>query len=1198
MNFEKIELIGFKSFADKMTITFDNGVTAIVGPNGCGKSNIADAIRWVLGEQSAKSLRGGTMTDVIFNGTQNRKSLSYCEVSLYFDNSQHIFKSCDYSEVIMTRKLFRSGESEYYINKQPARMRDIIDLLHECGVSKNGYSIIGQGKVSEILSSKPEDRRAIFEEAVGIAKTKQSKLETERKLQRTRDNIVRVSDLTSEVERQLEPAERAANKTRTYLEVASQLKYHEINNFLFKRENASVIIDKINLRIQGLIEETEINEQELATAVESYNEHMRELAESDREITALHDEILEKSVSLEQVNGQTKLYREKISYLKGEIERLNADEAEQLKKRESLLAAVESKKKYLAECDDELTKLSEENESILNRLEKVLKEISDGENMSESTQSEMLKTAETLAGLSKTIGLLDAEKSAMDSKQRETIEKVEALTSSVSVLATEKQRTEAEIIANEKLQTELKEKIEKKEKEISEKNNVISDLANKIYKLNIEINNIKSNISIYSKIKESFEGYPAAVKKLMADAKNDPRLKEKIKGVVATVIQTDKAYEVAIETSIGNALQNLITATPEDAQYIIEYLKRVEGGRVTILPISSVRPHRDCPEIFSALKEKGAVSLASKLVRFEPVFQSIVDHLLGNTLIVDNSANALYISKKYRFNFRIVTLEGDVFSSSGTVSGGSRRTSSSNLMSTGRMLETLEASLTEKNGVLSKLSGEKEKSTEQSNSLVDGLDRLNSELQTARQESSSLKERKASVEARLNEKQAELEDNKEVVESVIGRLQEIAKEYSDIEQGNKELAEKKASASSENAKLRQRYDELKSKRDKLIEQNTANKTRISFLTAELKAGESDVTRMTEDAAAAQAQAEKDRIDAEDDRKTIDIFIKEIEKLTFANEEATGVGNLKTRLKALEERKGFLNRTIAQDDLKKQMVNAELTKLAEKKHDEELSITKVKSELEYIETRVQEEYNLTYDECKDKRDPEYDISSSNQEISRLKHRISALGNVNPGAIEEYQVLKERYDEYRVQRDDLDKAEQDLKDVIKRLTDEMLTTFNAGFEEIRGHFKQIFKELFGGGSADLILDYTDVEDPLDAGVEIVAEPPGKKLQKISLLSGGEMSLTAIAILFAILKLRPMPFCVLDEIEAALDDANVERFARYLKHFSSETQFVVITHKKVTMELSDALFGVTMQEKGVSKIVSVKLSEIKDTLGEDIQ
>ena len=1197
MNFEKIELIGFKSFADKMTITFDNGVTAIVGPNGCGKSNIADAIRWVLGEQSAKSLRGGTMTDVIFNGTQNRKSLSYCEVSLYFDNSQHIFKSCDYSEVIMTRKLFRSGESEYYINKQPARMRDIIDLLHECGVSKNGYTVIGQGKVSEILSSKPEDRRAIFEEAVGIAKTKQSKIDTERKLQRTRDNIVRISDLTSEVERQLEPAERAANKTKTYLDVASQLKYHEINNFLYKRENASIIINKIRLRIQGLIEEIGVNENELSTAVDAYNEHMIELAESDKEITALHDKILEKSVSLEQINGKTKLYHEKISYLKAENEKLEIDEVEQQKKQESLLTDAERKKTYLAKCSGELSKLIEENETILNNLENVLKEISEGESMSDITQFEMLKTSESIASISKNIGLLDAEKSAMDSKQKEIIEKVESLTSSLSVLTTEKQRNETEILSNEKLQTELKGKIEQKEKEILDKNNIISELANKIYRLNIEINNIKSNQSIYSGIRESFEGYPSAVKKLMADTKKNTILKDKIKGVVANVIQTDKEYELAIEISIGNAIQNLITSTPEDAQYIIDYLKHIDGGRVTILPISTVKPHRDCVEIFSALKEKGAVSLASKLVRFDSTFQSIVDHLLGNTLIVDNSNNALQIAQKYRFNFRIVTLEGEVFNTSGSMSGGSKKASSS-LMSTGRMIESLAVSLTEKNTALSNLTLEKEKTTEQSNALVEELNKFNFELQTACQEASSLFERKASIEARLKEKQQELDNNKEAVDSVIERLREIAKEYSNIEQGNKELNEKKASASNENAKLRKRYDELKSKRDKLIEQNTTNKTRISSLTAEIKAGETDVSRMTDDAAIAQAQAEKDRIDIEDNKNIIDILVKEIEKLTFTCEEATGVGDLKTRLKSIEERKEFLNRTIAQDDLKKQMVNAELTKLSEKKHDEELSITKVQSELEYIETRVQEEYNLTYDECKDQRDTEYDISISNQEILRLKHRISALGNINPGAIEEYQVLKERYDEYRIQRDDLDKAEQDLKDVIKRLTDEMLTTFNAGFEEIRGHFKHIFKELFGGGSADLILDYTDVDDPLDAGVEIVAEPPGKKLQKISLLSGGEMALTAIAILFAILKLRPMPFCVLDEIEAALDDANVERFARYLKHFSSETQFVVITHKKVTMELSDALFGITMQEKGVSKIVSVKLADIQDTLGEDIQ
>ena len=1191
MNFEKIELIGFKSFADKCEIVFDNGVTAIVGPNGCGKSNIADAIRWVLGEQSAKSLRGSSMADVIFNGTQNRKSLSYCEVSLYFDNSNRIFSS-DYNEVILTRKLFRSGESEYFINKQPARMRDIVDLLHECGVSKNGYSIIGQGKVSEILSSKPADRRTIFEEAVGIAKTKASKLEIERQLERVRDSILRNNDILEEMMRQLEPAQRNKEKTQKFLDLSDQLKYHEINNYLYKRENATSAKSKISMRIQGLIEEYAVNEKELAKANEDYNTHMRELSESDGQIANLHDEILVRSLDQEKIQGKTNIYKERISFFRSEIDRLKADLGDR-KERLSLL-----KKALKARCDEadayekESGEIKTDLDKLSEKLNGLISEITEGETLNLSAQSEILKTAESLAGLSKNIGSLDTEKNVFTSRQKDILEKAERISSAIMGLNRDKAAIETDISANEKLQTQLKAQIEDLEKTISGLNERISTLSNEAYKLNLEAANLRSNQKIYSNIKESYEGYPASVRKLMLDAKTNADLSRRIKGIVGSVIKTDKKYEQAIEAAIGNAVQNVITATPEDAQYLLEYLKRIDGGRVTFLPVSYVKPHVDCAEIISALNDSGSIGLATSLVKYDPYFERIIAFLLGNTLVTDNSANALYISKKYKFNFKVVTLDGDIFNSSGSITGGSRRNGAT-VMSAERMLEDIVSKIKSLEKQIENVNSEKERLTASSNELVDKLGETENSLNLAKQQGSVLNERLSAVGTLISDREKELGEYKADIESVSVRLEKISEEYSEIEEGNKKLVEKKDQAATESVKLQRKFDELRKQRDELLDKVSSLKARRSVLETEISSARSDAVRIEKDISDTAQIIAKDEEDISTDNDTIENFYKEIEKLTLSVEESSGIKELRFRLAELEEHKQKLSDTISQDDLKRQIHNSELTKISERRHEEEISIAKVDSELEYMEKRISEGYSLTYEDCVTMRDPDYDIVGSNQEIEKLKRRIAMLGNINANAIEEFNALNERYEAQKTQIDDLYKAEADIKEALKTITSDLLNTFNEGFGQIKEHFKKIFKELFGGGKADLILDYSEVDDPLEAGVEIVAEPPGKKLQKISLLSGGEMALTAIAILFAILKLRPMPFCVLDEIEAALDDANVERFARYLQNFSSQTQFIVITHKKVTMEMSDALFGVTMQEKGVSKIVSVKLSDIKDTL-----
>ena len=1194
MNFEKIELIGFKSFADRQEIKFDNGVTCIVGPNGCGKSNVADAIRWVLGEQSAKTLRGSSMQDVIFNGTQDRKSLSYCEVSLYFDNTNKIFKDLDYTEVQFTRKLFRSGESEYYINKKPSRLRDIINLLHECGVSKEGYTIIGQGKVSEILSSKPEDRRAIFEEAVGIAKTKAQRLETSRKLDRTRDNIIRIEDITKEIERQLEPLGRQAEKARTFRALSEDLKYHEVNTYLYKHANAATTKEKINLRIKGIVEETAQRNSELDDAIKKYNSHQREIASADEYIKQLNEELIEKTQEYERQSGTAKVYGEKISFFKSEIKRLQGEISSLKDKKEAFSNKIRESGEKAENYKAEIEKLENKSAEINSELVKVITAITEEERKAESTQKAIIKSVESLAALKENKGALFSEKNLISEQQQGNLDKIKALTDKLFALKQENALNEAELTKLEKTAQIVKNEIKDKEDDIASSNSLLTDTNNRLYALNSSISALEANKRVYVNLKESFDGYPYAVKRLMQASKESTEVSSRVKGVVANLIKTDAKYEVAIETCLGGAVQNIVTATPDDAQYLVQYLKRIEGGRATFLPVTSVKPRYELPETKRALSEVGALGLANELVTYDNYFDSVVKHLLGNTLIVDTSANGLNIAKKYRFAFKIVTLDGDLYSPTGSLTGGSRKLNSSNLLSTERKIDEITAELTAKTSELERLKVRKTQLETQIAEAKGELEISSTHLQDCKLKSSALKEKITALEIQIADAEKEIENNKDLVALINTRLSEIDKAYSSIEEGNEQLVKERQSATTDAEAQQSRNDGYKKRRDELIDENTAIQSRLAFLNSEIKALEEEKARLTAEIDTIDLTIEKDGKNISSDEEMISRLIVEVEKTAFSESEKEYLASLREKRTAFETRKTALSEEVKQDMLKRDMLQAEIDKLNNRKYGEEVALSRVDSELEYLQQRVYEEYEITYETALPLKDENYDISASSTEINSLKKRINALGSINPNAIDDYAELNERYQEMVTQRDDLLKAEDNLKTVIKQLTDEMSEIFGKGFATIRQNFTRIFKELFGGGTADLILEQGETDDPLEQGIEIVAEPPGKKLQKISLLSGGEMSLTAIAILFAILRLRPMPFVVLDEIEAALDDANVERFARYLKNFSEETQFIVITHKKVTMELGDALYGVTMQEKGVSKIVSVKLADAVESLG----
>ena len=1195
MDFSKIELIGFKSFADRQEIKFDNGVTCIVGPNGCGKSNVADAIRWVLGEQSAKTLRGSSMQDVIFNGTQSRKSLSYCEVSLFFDNSNKIFKDIDYSEVQLTRKLFRSGESEYYINKKQARLRDIVDLLHECGVSKEGYTIIGQGKVSEILSSKPEDRRTIFEEAVGISKTKAKRLESMRKLERTRDSLIRLADIMSEQERQLEPLARQAEKAREFRQLSEELKYHEVNSYLYKYNNAASEKAEINTRIQGISEEIVERNNDLDKAIKEYNAHQRQIAGADEEIKKITDEIIDKTQEFEAKSGDRKVFQEKISFFRTEIERLQNEINAAISGGEENSAEIKAAREKIAADEAEterLNSLLSENDATLYKL---LAEIDEGERRVSDMREALIRSTEDLADRNLSKGSLTSSKDALTERIAEVNAKIEDLKQKLNKVKTDADMHRSTLASFEKFIKNYVDEIKDKEADIASINAAISEVDGKIYKLNTDISTLEANRKFYANIKDSYDGFQFSVKKIMQAASADREISSKVKGIVANIVKTDAKYDVAIETCLGGFIQNIVVDTPEDAQYLINYLKRVEGGRATFLPVTAVKPRYEMPDTKRALHERGALGLANELVSYDKYFDGVVRFILGNTLIVDNIDNAVLIAKKYRFAFKIVTLDGDVLSSNGSMTGGSRKQNSSHLLAMDRKTDDIDAQLKVKNDEIARQRSKREMFVSQVEEGKKELTELSDKLQSTRQEASAIKEKIAACEIQINDFENEISENKSAIDVYEVRLVSIENRMKDADADSDKIEEDKKIASSEVDQSQAELDKLKKQKDELTEKVAEARNRVTELNASKRALTEEITRL-------EGENEKFRETIEGNRKTISSnnelinkLVEEIEKVSLTDSEREYLAILKEKRTKLEDDKLVLAEKVKQDELNREMAQSAISKLTDRKHREEVALTKVDSDLEYMQQRVWEEYSITYESALPLIDENYDTSVSAVEIARLRKRISGLGSINPEAIEQFTDLNERYQEYVVQRDDLLKAEADLNTEVKQLTEKMSVAFADGFAKIRQNFTRIFKELFGGGTADLVLEpLMDGQDPLEQGVEIVAEPPGKKLQKISLLSGGEMSLTAIAILFAILRLRPMPFVVLDEIEAALDDANVERFARYLKQFSKETQFIVITHKKVTMELGDALYGVTMPEKGVSKIVSVKLADVVDTLG----
>lgn len=1193
MDLKEIQLVGFKSFADKTSIRFDDGVTCIVGPNGCGKSNVADAVRWVLGEQSAKSLRGTNMQDVIFGGTEARKPLSFCEVTLVFDNSKHIF-DMDVTDVAMTRRLYRNGDSKYLINGQPSRLKDIVALFHGVGLGKEGYSIIGQGKVAQIMNSRAEDRRLIFEEATGLMVYKSRKQEIERKLDDSNSNLFIYRQRIDEAERRLGPLSKQASVAREYNEYSESLKVNEANTYIYRYENAESEKDKFKRDISGISDQIISLNVQVEKINRQTEENRKKIAEADADLTELNDRRVELSVGNERKDGELKLVRERISTYRSQIAAAT-DVLEESKKRIGEIddsVALSAKKQ---KTDSErISAIENETDVLRSAISALDNKIAVFERLTDEKRMSQLSSAEDLSELKKNLGSISARKDATEERIKEIDAAIQKSEQGKERLQDELSAVRADLKKLREFTSKGTQAIEEQTEEVREMQLTVNNFNQDLFNANGQIASLKDSLEVYISLKNRFEGYKDSVRRLLSVSKTNPDVGNRVKGALADIIRTEQKYETAIETAFGGAMQNVVTATSDDARYLIEYLKRTNGGVVTFLPVSSMRPKPDTREIQRALNEKGALGLATELVQYDEYYYNVISNLLGNTLICDNIFNANTIAKKYGNSFKIVTLDGDIVMTSGAMTGGSRRKDAGSLLSNERKIQECKENILRKQKYIEKLKvaiAESEKAREKAEEEVE---KLRAKYQSSLSEQAALEQREAALGQQIENAEADIAVYREALQELNAKLEELRSEEENSSKSEEELNSLRADAEEQLTSQRSQCDSFRSEREEKSKKLHDLEVEYAALVSAVEKEEETVRRLTSE----KEELVKRIMETEQSRKDFQGKLNELEAVAqekeLTEEEKAAVQEIMDKIAALSKEKEEINARQAALEEEKTSLQERITKQSDKRYKCEIEISKIDTNLENMRLRIDEAYHMDYEGCLALRKEGFDVEEAATLITVLKRKITMLGAVNPNAVEEYDEEKAHYDEMITQRDDLQKAIEDLTSALNDIREEMLKQFNEGFDKINENFKTTFKELFGGGRAELQLDYVEGEDPLNAGVEIVACPPGKKLSKISLLSGGEQALTAIAILFAILKTNPMPFCILDEIEAALDDANVDRFASYLKRFSEDTQFIVITHRKPTMNQADSLFGVTMQEKGVSKIVSVKLAEVEQRLG----
>ena len=1188
MRLKKLELYGFKSFAQRTEIVFGEGITGIVGPNGSGKSNIGDAVRWVLGEQSAKTLRGASMSDVIFNGTQKRKPLSYCEVSLVFENDDRAL-NMDFAEVMVTRRVYRNGESEYYLNRAACRLKDIIDLFRDTGIGKEGYSIIGQGRIDEILSRRGEDRRQIFEEAAGIVKFKARKEEADKKLQRTLENAERVDDILEELNRQLKPLEEQAKAAREYLELSAEMKILDLNLFLVRSDRAKERLAELDGELMNLRTVLSDTEEALALKTEKRDEYQAEIAQLEEKITgarsalmACAEQVHEAQNTLSALNSRRETRREN----KERTEEENRESQRRLDELEVLFTrseseaidqealvtqaeqalhqardAAEKAEQHAGQCDDELERHKADVMNALNRLSAV------------KNDQTRLKTM----------------RAQMENRLEELTASEDDLKQQEQTLLAAVQQAESRLTEEKTLQKKLADILAEKQDALGRSDAALIALRTQAEQLSASLQSTQSRHKLLSEMTREMEGYNNTVRRAMQYAKD--RGMTGVRGVLAQLISVPREYETAIDMALGAAQQNIVTDNEETAKELIQYLRQNRLGRATFLPQTSVRSKMLNDRERQALRLPGAIGVASDLIRCAPEYRGIVENLLGRTVIAQNLDVGIPIMRAGNHAFRLVTLEGDVMHSGGSMTGGSTQSKMVNLLGRERELkeltESLRAGKTKLDEMKERLAQRQQEKNALKLSVQDALNELHQqEIAVAREN-----ERHEAAKAELTGHRSRMEQTEQATLQLMESMEDIDRQLEGVSNLSGDAQLDQSAMEEKTAALQEALSAARAQSAAAAEQVMQSTLRLSDLRHQLDILHKDKARYDQD---------RTLLTGEMDRRNHQLAMMAQQDAQDEAEESRVSALLAERQKDQQRQEQVAQllegrRSAAQDRLRDVLTDMENlhqshTRDADRIHRTELSRARVESDLKVMQDRIWNSYEVTYAGAEEYRQTEgFDPVEADRRAAQLMSQIRALGSVNVNAVEEYAATRARFDELTAQQSDLRAAENDLRELINRLIEQMQTTFVDNFSKMQVYFSETFTRLFGGGHAELQL--MDPSDPLNCGIEVNAQPPGKKLQLLSLLSGGERALTAIAILFAMLKLKPTPFCILDEIEAALDDANIGYYADYLKEYSPDTQFIVITHRKGTMERCNALYGVAMEEQGVSKMVSVSLQDYQE-------
>ena len=1181
MYLKRLELQGFKSFADKTVLEFKPGITAVIGPNGSGKSNISDSIRWVLGEQSMKSLRGAKSEDIIFAGTQNRKSLGFAEASIVIDNTDGELP-VEYAEVIVTRKIYRSGETGYFINKTPCRLKDILELFMDTGIGKDGYSIIGQGKIDEILSNKSEDRRHIFEEAAGIVKYRARKSESEKKLEQTKLNLLRINDILSEIEAGLDPLRIQSEKAKRFLELHESLKDIEVGLFIHN-------IETYKEKLEQVVEDLKILENQKNDEEKKLNNIQNKKGTLKKQIDELIEEIekcqnigFESTNQIEKINSEIGISNEKI-----------------LQNNERLLSEIEDSKQKIKDLQEEKDTKKQKKDSLFSNKEKFEKELEEKEaELSKLTEGLSTKELEIEAKkqvIEKNTDLkyeknieissLDANFENIEKRQKSIKTEIQETVSELDRTRTQKQDMSKEFQKIESEKNSATKELEENSNKKEEIENKIKEFNEQIDKMSYELRMKDSRQKFLIETEKEKEGYAKAVKLLLTDCDKNADLNKGVHGIIANLISVDKKYETAIEMTLGGMLQNIVTDSEEVAKKLVNHLRANNMGRASFLPITSIKGSK-----IDKIKGKfpGVIGVAADLVKFDKKYTQIVYNLLGRTVIVDNMDTGIALAKENKYGFRIVTIQGDIINASGAITGGSVAQKTVNILGRGREIENLAKEIEVLQNKISETKRSKQDYEESISEFVEDSKELDEKIQQINIVYATEKQKMLSVEEQI----LRLENT----------LSKLRNENEKIENQKADIKNQKQNIQNSVEDLEKEINELSIVIKEFAEANSENQKYIDDLNFDITNLKISVSSFDESGSSIDEIIERIDKDIENYNNAITVKNDQIEDLKREDIELKEkIESLKNQIIEIKNSVSTSTEKIEQLKLDRVNKNEELNKIEKDITDQfnlledlkgnlvkiDVKKTKLEQDIDLVVNNLWEEYELTPNNATDHKKVE-NVQTTQKEVNDIRAEIKDLGSINVDSIEEYKKTKERYDFMCEQRLDLENTISKLRKMISEITDTMKKQFVEKFKLINKNFNEVFVELFGGGKAELILE--DEDNVLECGIDIKAQPTGKKLQNMMLLSGGEKAFTAIALLFAILKINPAPFCILDEIEAALDDVNVYRYAEYLKKFCSDTQFLVITHRKGTMEAADTVYGVTMEENGISKLLSMKLAQSK--------